>query len=200
MYRHNSVLEILTMLPLQLRPLVELPTFADQQILPFAPLALDLKAASDTPLAHCPQWQLDCLIHLNFSELQAFTMVREQYQQWGIEFEGAIALQPSNPAFIDSKQPIGLMPTLERTPLTIYFHHPRQVVSARLTGVQQVSIRAFDTAGRLVSEQCLGQFAYLCGCASGKPSNHEMQLQAAEIARIEILSEAPFLLRNLVCG
>lgn len=199
MYRHNSVLEILTMLSLQLVPSLEPSAFANQTC-QFAPIALHLKAASEAPLVCHSQWQLDCLIHLDFNELQPFTIVKNQYQPWGMEFDGTIALQPSNPVFADPNQPLGLMPALDGAPLVIHFHQPRQVVSARLTGTQQITVRVFDAANCLVSESRIGQFCYLQSHAADAPANHEMQLQAAEIARVEIASEAPFLLRNLVCG
>lgn len=164
-----------------------------------SPTGLNLAVASEAPIVPCQSWQ-PCLFHLDFAELPSYAIVRDQYRTWGLEVEGAIALQPSNPAFFESEPAIGLMPMVDRIPLRIYFHQSRQVVSIRLAGAKQIRLRAFDAADRLVDEQQVGQPCYLQGRPSTQPDRYQVQVQAAAISRLEIVSEAPFLLHSVTCG
>lgn len=148
----------------------------------------------------CQPWQLSGLIHLDFCHLRSFTIVRDQYQIWGIQFSGAIALQPSNAAFANQEQSVGLMPLMDRAPLTIQFEQPRQLVKADLVGAKQIIVRVFNQANQCVGEQYLGQPSFLASSGSDAPAHHEAQLWAAEITRMEIGSEAPFLMHRLICA
>lgn len=188
------------MQPLSLKPLVEV-TYPRPEICSaeFAPIELNLAVALEAPIVPCQPWQ-PCLFHLDFAELPSYTVVRDQYQTWGIRFEGAIALQPSNPAFFDPEHPTGLVPTTDRMPLRIHFQQPRQVMSVCLTGTQQITIRAFDAADRLVNEQQVGRPCYLQRHPSMQPDRYQIQIQATEISRIEISSEASYLLHSMTCG
>jgi hypothetical protein len=150
-------------------------------------------------------WQLSKLIHpklihLNFCQLKSFTLVRDQYQPWGIQFSGAIALQPSNFAFTNQEQPIGLMPMLDRAPLVIQFEQPRQLVKIDLVGAKQIIVRVFNRTNQCVGEQHLGQPSFLASGHSDAPVHYEAQLWATEITRVEMVSEAAFLMHRLICG
>lgn len=202
------------MVPLQFQPPTQAEKSAESsivfaiesdQVLPivpaFAPLNL-LPQSAALLIGHpcqCQQWPSG-LVHLNFCGLQSLTMVRDQYQMWGVRFSGAIALQPSNPAFANPEQPVGLMPSTDRTPLMIYFDQPRQFVQANLVGAKQIIVRGFNRANQCVEEQYLGQSSFLCCPNLDALTRHEVQLWAPEIVRIEIDSEAPFLLHNLLYG
>ena len=61
-------------------------------------------AASDLPT-----WD-----KVNFQTLSSFERVSDQYQDWGLQFEGAIALTPSNPSFLSESDKVVLMPATER--------------------------------------------------------------------------------------
>lgn len=170
---------------------------------------------------HCPfpspPW-LSRRIHLDFSELRSFTQVRDQFRPWGIQFSDAIALQPSNPAFANSEQPIGLMPISQQVPLTIYFNLPYQQVNVGLVGVKQIVVRVFNDAPpclkaksvlpcttdkpaeQCIAEQHLGQSSYSSAHNPAAPVRHQVQVQATAITKLEIISEAPFLLNCLICG
>lgn len=175
----------------------------DEQVPQFAPLEVNFQETDQEAIAVAPQlWELPCLLQLDFAELQAFEVVRDQYQSWGVEFDGAIALHPSHPAFANSEQPLGLMPLNDRLPITIYFDRPKQLVKAKLAGARQVTIRAFDAANRLIYKQHLGQSRYLYASPPLPPirADHEVQIQAEAMVRVEICSEVPFILWDLICG
>lgn len=168
---------------------------------PALPVCACLPIAPASPAAsHCAAWQLKSLIQLNFQNLPPFTLVQSQYQSWGIEFSNAIALLPSNAAF-DHVQ-IGLLPLQARSPLQIHFQQPRQLVNLQLRGAKQIRIRAYDASDRLLQEQQIGVSTYLYGEAVS-PSPvlpFEVQVQAPAIARLELIGDSPFLLRQLTCS
>jgi hypothetical protein len=211
-----------TMLPLTLPPSTPAayPAFVPVEFAPFypfadpingfKPVAVALAEASTQltthplSLAACEASQVDHLLQFDFSALPSFTQIQQQYQTWGIEL-AAIAIQPSNPAFLnqaDRSHSGGLMPALEQQPLTIQFHQTRRLVSLTLLTVKQLIVRAYDAANRLIAEQQVGQ---LQSCFTNRDSVHlsachQIHLQGEAVARVEILSSSPFLLRSLICG
>lgn len=190
------------MLPPQFKPPVQSAAvqFAEPpaQFVPFPTRLQTLETSLPVLSSHS---QVAGLIQLDFAEVRPFETVRMQYQEWGIEFDGAIALQPSNPAFTKPNQLVGLAPLVDRLPLTIYFDQPRQLVSAKLTAARQITVKVFDAANRLILKQHLGQAQYLTAqTVLPIGTEYEMQLQADAIARIEIQSDVPFMLHQLVCS
>lgn len=179
------------MLSLQLKT----PTQASPAF-PSAPLAQQVFSAS--ALAQSQPWELASLIQLNFSELQSFEVVRNQYQQWGIEFEQTIALQPSNPAFADSKQPVGLMP-IAHPYMAVQFDQPRQFVKANLAGARTILVTVFDAEDRVIARYDLERDAPNSNSIEPTLPLHTLHLQAATIGRIEITSAAPFMLQSFCC-
>lgn len=141
------------------------------------------------------------LLQFDFSQLSAFTPVHHQYHAWGVDLEGAIAIRPSNPAFINAKHTIGLMPTVSSQPLTIYFQQLRQLASISIASSQQITVKAYNAQDQLVTEQRVGQSDY---CQSRQTTSscahHQVQLTAIGMARLEISSDSPFLLHDLICG
>ncbi|NJL23517.1 MAG: hypothetical protein HC895_26215, partial [Leptolyngbyaceae cyanobacterium SM1_3_5] len=59
---------------------------------PIEPAAMPLR--SQTDLAAPPDW-----VRLDWSQLAVFEAVDRQFLSCGVQFENAIALQPSNPAY-----------------------------------------------------------------------------------------------------
>ncbi len=176
-------------------PLTDIPV---QTIRPVA-----IEFAQPNFISAAPIQSFVNLVPINFSDLQPFERVQSQYQAWGIEFDGAIALQPSNSAFQLSQASVGLMPSCDRIPLRIYLQQPHHWMSACLIGAKRITVRAFDASQRLIHEQSFGQSHYLqhrIAASSAVVISHMMQLQASTIARIEISSDAPFILENLCLG
>lgn len=136
---------------------------------------------------------------IDFSDLQPFERVRSQYQAWGIEFEGAIALQPSNSAFNLPEASVGLIPCSDRRPIKLYLQRPYQEIGACLIGAKQITVKAFGANQQLVHQQCFGQTNYLQaqGAASRTVILHNMQLSDSAIVQLEISSDASFMLKNL---
>jgi hypothetical protein len=191
------------MLSLQLKT----PTPASPLGFPVVPFA---QQVSPSELVSVQSGELASFIQLNFSELQSFEVVRHQYQAWGIEFEQTIALQPSNFAFTDLEQPMGLMP-IAHPCMAIQFHQPRQVIKAKLVGARTILVTAFDAENRIVARCELNQSMPSMPSPLAATQNgfeavsertlplHTLYLQANAIARIELTSAAPFMLQRFCC-
>jgi hypothetical protein len=91
------------------------------------------------------------------------------------------------------------MPAIARRPITLRFQQTRQIINFKLLSLSQITVKAYDAADELISEQQVGQHHY-CQTSSAICLCHKIQIQAEAVARIEIVSQAPFLLRSLVCG
>jgi hypothetical protein len=167
----------------------------------FADRFVDPAAIAINSAPGCLTQQSKNSLQLDFKDLPSFTAIRDQYQNWGIMVEGAMAIRPSNPAFADAKQSSGLLPIAHHQTLTIRFQQVRQWVSLSLAGAQQITLRAYSAGGDLLAEQQAGQSDYRQLHQTALTyARHQMQLAVQAIGRIEIYSNAPFLLFDLACG
>lgn len=90
-------------------------------------------------------------IRLELEALNCFEIVEHQFQAWGITFKNAIALQPSNPAFITQADQVVLMSGPNSGFLEICFHHPLQFIEARVTSSQPTVLSAFNANNQEVA-------------------------------------------------
>jgi hypothetical protein len=88
---------------------------------------------------------------LQLEALNCFEMVEHQFQAWGITFKNAIALQPSNPAFITQADQVVLMSGPKSGFLEICFHNPLQFIEARVTSSQPTILSAFNANNQEVA-------------------------------------------------
>lgn len=90
-------------------------------------------------------------VRLELEALNCFEIVEHQFQTWGITFKNAIALQPSNPAFMTQPNQIVLMSGPNSGFLEISFQHPLQLIEARVTSSQPTVLSAFNYHGQEVA-------------------------------------------------
>jgi hypothetical protein len=136
---------------------------------------------------------------LDFAALALFEQVRDQYRDRGISFAGAIAIQPSNPAFISGANSLVLMPIAGKAAIEIYFHRPTHHVEVCVVGAKPIMIRAFDADGQLIAkDSTLSQRCLPAQAHSAKPfPPQQLELAAANIYRIVVDSNAPFVLSTM---
>lgn len=79
---------------------------------------------------------------LDFSKLCPFEVVTDQFQTLGIQFEGAIALQPSNPIFWTHRRESVLMPLAGRQSIRLLFQAPINQLCLLVIGVREVKMIA----------------------------------------------------------
>lgn len=85
------------------------------------------------------------IIRLELEALNCFETVESQFDLWGIKFKNAIALQPSNPAFITQPDQIVLMSGPDSGFLEIDFRHPLQYIEAQVISSQSTILSAYNS-------------------------------------------------------
>lgn len=137
------------------------------------------------------------LLHLNFSSLQAFEPVDEQFQEIGVQVEGAVALLPSNHAF-GLENALVLTPTAGRSNIVIHFSPPRQAVDAQITGARQIKTCFLDSDNQVLCQKTVGTPQYLQQTPEPAEAfpQHQVQFCAESIAKVVIDSDAPFVISD----
>ena len=155
-----------------------------------------------SPTAAASFWQLKPT-YLEFEDLAEFDRVEHQYSALGIEFMGAIAIQPSNPIFIPSSGRLVLMPHQPKRGIAIQFCQPVSLIKATVVGTQPVTLTACDRKGAVISQVSIGTYQYVWAPEPEQLTplpQQELQLTSAKIAAVAFTSDAPFTLDNFFFG
>lgn len=104
---------------------------------------------SDTPLAG--RKVPPAKVTLPFQWLQPFAQVDDQLSVWGVHFEGAIAINPSNPHFYSHRPRRVIMPMGNRRSLTIHLQKPFEELTLQVRGYRDISVTALDQEGHCIS-------------------------------------------------
>lgn len=141
------------------------------------------------------------LVELTFDDLKPYESVNSQYAVEGITFEGAIAIEPSNPVFSPQPGQVGLIPTSGRTDITVHFKHPQRQVSALVIGARQVKLTAYRR-NRVLAQVSQGDYQYLASdTEQTKPlPTHQLDLIEDGITKVVIDSAGPFVMNTLSCA
>jgi hypothetical protein len=91
-------------------------------------------------------------IRLDMDDLQCFEKVCYQFEQWGVVFDNAIALQPSNPAFPIRSGHIVLTGAPQSGWIGAQFRYPVSYVGAFVTSSRQISLSAYNAKDELVAK------------------------------------------------
>ncbi|MEB3343031.1 hypothetical protein [Okeania sp.] len=91
-------------------------------------------------------------IHLGLQNLKSFEVINHQFQNWGLSFSNAIAIEPSNPAF---GVPLGvrvIMGAPKSGLIEITFKYPVKFVSGLITSSRRTVLSAYDQNEELLAE------------------------------------------------
>lgn len=91
-------------------------------------------------------------IRLALEELYCFEVIENQFQHLGITFNNAIALQPSNPAFVIKPTTTVIMGAPKGGHLEINFKYPVHKVCGMITSSSGTALSAYDMEGKKVAE------------------------------------------------
>lgn len=83
-------------------------------------------------------------IHLDLESLQGFEVVNHQFEQWGIQFRNAIALQPSNPAYPPKTGTMVLIAGPKSGWMEVLFTRPIRGLSCYVTSSRRVTLTGFN--------------------------------------------------------
>ncbi|NET30503.1 MAG: hypothetical protein F6K19_00620 [Cyanothece sp. SIO1E1] len=142
------------------------------------------------------------LIKLNFQDLKVLEPVCEQYDQWGVRFKDAIALQPSNPAFRANMEPLVIMPSTPQSSLKAYFEQTQGKVGALVQGARRITLTAFDREGKQLDQASTSTPQYITPrLKQGKElPKTRLYLEDWHIAKVIFQSDAPFTIENFCFG
>jgi hypothetical protein len=136
-------------------------------------------------------------IRLNFQALTAFEPVTEQYCHLGVRFSDAIALEPSNPAFLPKTGCFVLMPLGQEMILTASFDSPTSWVGGEVCGAGSVILTAFDQTGKILA-QVTTKASPGVAANQGKGSCfwQQLELNRSGIAKVMFHSSEPFIIKD----
>lgn len=116
-----------------------------------APTIVSVNADSTPSEFACPEGK-DNQVYLDLESLQGFEVVSDQFQQWGIQFRNAIALQPSNPAYPPKSGSMVLIAGPKRGWMEVIFNHPICAVSCYVTSSRRITLSGFNREDQLVAQ------------------------------------------------
>jgi hypothetical protein len=122
---------------------------------------------------------------LDLKTLEPFERVEDQFQQWGILFKNAIALQPSNSAYPPRSSQMLLMGAPRNGWMEIVFKRPIRFFNCHVTSSRRLVLCAYDSQNRLLTSEELPH-ANLADSGSPIPPNAPLRAVAPHISRITL--------------
>jgi hypothetical protein len=120
---------------------------------------------------------------LNLEDLKCFEVVDRQFHHYGLTFENAIALQPSNPAYPPRTGTSVLMGAPKSGWLEIAFSQPICQFCCYVTSSQRMLLSAYDHQNRLLARRSLSK-PNLAGSDAPIPPNAPLKLEVPNISRL----------------
>lgn len=127
----------------------------------------------------------DYRIKLNLENLQCYEVVTEQFGELGIIFNNALALQPSNSAYLPRRGKMVLMASPKNGWIEANFTHPVTYFNCYVTSSQRTMLSAYNGSQELVSRiETAG--ANLANFESEIAPNARLTVTGSEIVRITL--------------
>lgn len=123
------------------------------------------------------------MIKLNLGALKGFEIVTNQFQDMGVVFQNAIALEPSNPAYFSPISKILLLGNPKQGWLEATFSTPVSAIECRITSSQRTIMSVHDAQDLLLGRTELEE-ANLTGSSSNFKANQSLILKFSEIAKV----------------
>lgn len=138
------------------------------------------------------------LIELSFDQLKLFEPVMGQYKHLGLEFQGAIALKPSNPEFFTQSGSLVLMPQGNKMLITTTFKHPVASVQALVCGSGSIVLTTYDCNGSLLDRinKLSDVLPTVSSTTQTKLRSTWLKSKQRGITKVELHSCAPFTLSD----
>jgi len=95
-----------------------------------------------------------------------------------------------------------VMPTAGQKDFTVWFRRPCQRIRTWLTGARQIRLTALDINQRVLAQDCQGNAVFVQppdNAAIVPFPQHQITLDATNIACIRVSSEAPFVMDGFAC-
>ncbi|MBF2036105.1 MAG: hypothetical protein IGR92_11690 [Leptolyngbyaceae cyanobacterium T60_A2020_046] len=136
------------------------------------------------------------LIH--FRCLHDYERVSDQFHLLGVLFEDAIAVRPSNPAFIRNLRHPAIMPTARCKGLKLWLEQPIRQLQVVLMGYRSVTLTTFNGEGH--STACFSTPECASSALAPHPAELREQVVTLEVSAaclVRIDAKAPFVVTKL---
>ena len=134
---------------------------------------LDVRSRVSTP----------AIVRLALEDLKCFEVVEHQFAHWGVTFSNAVAIQPSNPAFLAGSEATVLMGAPKSGLIEVTFKYPVRSVSGLVTSSRRTVLSACDTEGNLIVQDEMPA-PNLAGSNSPIAPSAPLRVKAPNIHRI----------------
>ncbi|MBW4492550.1 MAG: hypothetical protein KME26_05575 [Oscillatoria princeps RMCB-10] len=122
-------------------------------------------------------------VRLDLEDLQCFEVVYRQFEKWGVTFNNAVAINPSNPAFPPHSGTTVLIGAPKSGFLEATFGQPVCFVSGFVTSSRRAVLVAYDGDDQpAASAEIPGP--NLAGSDSQIPPNAQLSVRAKNICRV----------------
>ncbi|USR89808.1 hypothetical protein NEA10_13145 [Phormidium yuhuli AB48] len=122
-------------------------------------------------------------VRLDFEGLTRFEVVSDQYKRWGVEFDNAIAVSPSNPAYPTHSGEMVLMAAPKSGFLELTFDRPVQFVAGYVTSSRFTAMSAYNDGGQTITRAELPG-ANLANSNSSVQPNQQLIVRSPNIRRV----------------
>jgi hypothetical protein len=95
---------------------------------------------------------LPACVRLALEQLKCFEVVEHQFGNWGLTFGNTVAIQPSNPAFLNTSEKTILMGAPKSGLIEVTFKHPVRWVSGLVTSSRRTVLSACDLDGNSIAQ------------------------------------------------
>lgn len=123
------------------------------------------------------------MIKLNLGTLKCFEIVTNQFQDMGVVFQNAIAIEPSNPAYFSPTSKILLLGNPKQGWLEATFSNPVSAIQCRITSSQRTIMSVHDAQDVLLGRTELEE-ANLTGSSSNLNANQPLNLEFSAITKV----------------
>jgi hypothetical protein len=171
--QHLRIIAVVTMLP---QPLGSLP----HQTQP------DFEAENPHPSDS---------VELPFAELSPHELITDQFEVYGVSVQGAIAVTPSNPSFIEQTARLALMPLGQQAQMRLLLHQRFTTIGVHLRGYRDFRIDALDHDGHSLTAVIVHRHRQE---PQHKAPDETITVDAAKVAQLVISSSTSFVLAKMV--
>jgi hypothetical protein len=126
---------------------------------------------------------LSTCVRLALEDLKCFEEVEHQFGRWGLTFGNAVAIQPSNPAFLTTPGKTILMGAPKNGLIEVSFKYPICSLSGLVTSSRRTVLSAYDLYGTTIVQDEMPA-PNLAGSNSPIAPNAPLRVKAANIYRI----------------
>jgi len=139
-------------------------------------------------------------VRIALQELKCFEVVEHQFRHWGLTFTNAVAIQPSNPAFLTASGMTTLMGAPKSGQIEVSFEYPVRFVSGLVTSSRRTVLSACDSDGNQITQDEMPA-PNLVGSNSPIDPSTELRVKAPNISRITFYAfDGQLVVHDLIFG